>query len=413
MKKRLFSTALALLMLAALLPAQVVGAEDTETGGMAISEQSGESTPSSRGTISPPDATVIAARVYEDPQEVDVTDGMYSFDGFAEGHYSISAKKEGYVSYEQPDFYFTEGSELPSIELVKVGKINGGSGDVSVTDLACLFEYLSTGSYTGAITDWNYIQAVADVNGDGEQNILDYQQLYDTIRRTVTEVEYDGNVRVVKKSYYNADGIIEKCVIYRYNEDGNEFYRSEIKYDGAGREKRTEYYWDGKLSEYTVFEYDDANGQKTATNYTAGGIRKTVIQYDAEDRIVKYTDYKEDGIAVSYTVVNEYMDDGSLVRTETYDNGSKVVLLYEETNVGMLREVKRTEYINGVMQSYSIPEYNASGREKKRTYYNPDGTIQSYYEREYLENGMVRQTEYDAAGNVTRVLELAIGPSTG
>ena len=159
---------MALLMLAALLPAQVVGAEDTETGGVAISEQSGESTPSSRGTISPPDATVIAALVYEDPQEVDVTDGMYSFDGFAEGHYSIRAKKEGYVSYEQPDFYFTEGSELPSIELVKVGKINGGSGDVSVTDLACLFEYLSTGHYSGAITDWHYIQAVADVNGDAQ-----------------------------------------------------------------------------------------------------------------------------------------------------------------------------------------------------------------------------------------------------
>ena len=187
MKKRLFSAALALLMLAALLSAQVVGAEDAETGGVAISEQSGESTPCSRGTISPPDATVIAARVYEDPQEVDVTDGMYSFDGFAEGHYSISAKKEGYVSYEQPDFYFTEGSELPSIELVKVGKINGGSGDVSVTDLACLFEYLSTGNYSGAITDWNYIQAVADVNGDGEQNILDYQQLYGMIKAAAAE----------------------------------------------------------------------------------------------------------------------------------------------------------------------------------------------------------------------------------
>lgn len=38
MKKRFFGAAMALLMLAALLPAQVVGAEDTETGGVAISE---------------------------------------------------------------------------------------------------------------------------------------------------------------------------------------------------------------------------------------------------------------------------------------------------------------------------------------------------------------------------------------
>ena len=49
------------------------------------------------------------------------------------------------MSYEQPDFYFTEGSELPSIELVKVGKINGGSGDVSVTDLHfCPARYAAT-----------------------------------------------------------------------------------------------------------------------------------------------------------------------------------------------------------------------------------------------------------------------------
>ena len=36
MKKRLFSAALALLMLAALLPARVVGADDAKTDGVAI-----------------------------------------------------------------------------------------------------------------------------------------------------------------------------------------------------------------------------------------------------------------------------------------------------------------------------------------------------------------------------------------
>lgn len=403
MKKRLFGAALALLMLAALLPAQVLA--------------------EAVFTVVPKDATVvvqktIAAGVYEDVQTITPTDGSYTFGEMEEHDYLVCVKEEGYVTYEK--YFWTAEDVLQNmptpLTLVQVGDINGKSseeGAVDITDLACLFEYLSTCNYSGAIADWNYMQAVADVNGDGEQNILDYQRLYDIIRRTVTEVEYDEDVRVVKKSYYNTNGVIARCVTYRYNEDGDEFYRSEIEYDGAGREKRVEYYWSGKLSEYTIFEYDDANGQKTATDYTADGIRRTVRLYDAEDRIVRYTDYKEDGITVSYTVVNEYMNDGSSVRTETYANGSKVVLLYKETEAGLLREVKRTEYNNDVMQSYSIPEYNDLGRENKRTYYAPDGTIQSYYEREYLENGRVRQTEYDAAGNVTRVLELAISPSTG
>ena len=62
-----------------------------------------------------------------------------------------------------------------------VGDINGCAsewGDVDVTDMACLYTLLSTGSYDGQIKDEEYTTRVADVNGDGMINILDYQRLY-------------------------------------------------------------------------------------------------------------------------------------------------------------------------------------------------------------------------------------------
>lgn len=177
MKKRLFGTALALLMLAALLPAQVLA--------------------EAVFTVVPKDATVvvqktIAAGVYEDVQTITPTDGSYTFGEMAEHDYLVCVKEEGYVTYEK--YFWTAEDVLQnmptSLTLVQVGDINGKSseeGAVDITDLACLFEYLSTGDYTGAIADWNYMQAVADVNGDGEQNILDYQQLYGMIKAAAAE----------------------------------------------------------------------------------------------------------------------------------------------------------------------------------------------------------------------------------
>ena len=177
MKKRLFGAALALLMLAALLPAQVL-AETVFT-------------------VVPKDATVvvqktIAAGVYEDVQTITPTDGSYTFGEMEEHDYLVCVKEDGYVTYEK--YFWTAEDVLQNmptpLTLVKVGDINGKSaekGAVDITDLACLFEYLSTGNYTGVITDWNYMQAVADVNGDGEQNILDYQQLYGMIKAAAAE----------------------------------------------------------------------------------------------------------------------------------------------------------------------------------------------------------------------------------
>lgn len=98
----------------------------------------------------------------------------------APGRYTLEASKPGYVTHSVSVDTATITDTL-AVELVMVGDINGCAtkwGDVDVTDMACLYTLLSTGNYDGQIKDEEYMKRVADVNGDGIINILDYQRLY-------------------------------------------------------------------------------------------------------------------------------------------------------------------------------------------------------------------------------------------
>ena len=74
-----------------------------------------------------------------------------------------------------------DGKEPPAaVVLTATGNVNGDAAQqLDVTDMACLFTYLSTGLRQGELRrDPVYFAAVADVNQDGVVNILDYQTLY-------------------------------------------------------------------------------------------------------------------------------------------------------------------------------------------------------------------------------------------
>lgn len=57
-----------------------------------------------------------------------------------------------------------------------------GDRETDVTDMACLFNYLATGENEGEL-DGLALIAAADVNNDGEVNILDYQALYEQLQK--------------------------------------------------------------------------------------------------------------------------------------------------------------------------------------------------------------------------------------
>lgn len=158
---------------------RIVEAEDgTITYVADKAEQTG---PLSLGTVTPGDAAVTVEKDGEPVKTITAKDGKYSLDGLAPGYYTVTCKKDGYVPYVMEKYYFSGEGSLPSVRMVKCGDVNGTTtalGEVDVTDLACLFEWLSTGKYSGGIGVKSYMLAVADVNGDGCVDILDYQRLY-------------------------------------------------------------------------------------------------------------------------------------------------------------------------------------------------------------------------------------------
>lgn len=99
------------------------------------------------------------------------------------GAYTLEVSKPGYVTHT----YKVDTTTLPDVldvELVQTGDVNGacvGGIDVEITDLACLYQYLTEGKNEGSIQDETYFKAVADVNDDGSIDVYDLQRLYEAV----------------------------------------------------------------------------------------------------------------------------------------------------------------------------------------------------------------------------------------
>lgn len=117
--------------------------------------------------------------------------------------------------------------------------------------------------------------------------------------------------------YYDAEGALEYCYIYKYNAarqptkwseydgDGTLLSYSLYEYDSAGREIKYSYYdGDGTLTGYATFEYDSA-GQVIKENY-----------YDSDGTLDYYYTYEYNS-AGQRIRIREY--DGNFVLQATYD----------------------------------------------------------------------------------------------
>lgn len=74
-----------------------------------------------------------------------------------------------------------ETGELYTKSPVENGDCNGDN-EVDLRDMACLFTFLSTGENEGTLKEW-LLRFAADVDNNGYVNILDYQSLYEMLRK--------------------------------------------------------------------------------------------------------------------------------------------------------------------------------------------------------------------------------------
>ena len=117
----------------------------------------------------------------------DATKELYQkpakYDWFLKGSESFISHNPGTEqdTYDYTALGVSSSNYDPQTAVSEQYDLNGGGFDIS--DLQYLFEYLSTGKVSSGTIDMEK----ADVNGDGQVNILDYQALYEAYKVWVSK----------------------------------------------------------------------------------------------------------------------------------------------------------------------------------------------------------------------------------
>lgn len=117
----------------------------------------------------------------------DATKELYQkpakYDWFLKGSESFTSHNPGTEqdTYDYTALGVSPTNYDPQTAVSEQYDLNGGGFDIS--DLQCLFEYLSTGKVSSGTID----KTKADVNKDGQVNILDYQALYEAYKVWVSK----------------------------------------------------------------------------------------------------------------------------------------------------------------------------------------------------------------------------------
>ena len=216
-----------------------------------------------------------------------------------------------------------------------------------------------------------------------------------------------------KTVYYRDDGTISSE--YEYNEKG--YVISETLYDTNGKKSRYRaYLGTGVENDSTLTEeisYDMLNGEETYHHkyeYDSNGrlIKDTAIpgasliyEYDESGRVIRRSTILSDGSLKDYYLI-EYTSDG---RRERRISRSGTTLGIIEYSGEKIKSSVSYRYIGTNISSYTVCEYNSSGRKTKETNYDVNGTERSFSTYEYNENGFKTFTRHYKAGVLDYVFE--------
>lgn len=233
----------------------------------------------------------------------------------------------------------------------------------------------------------------------------------ETTSPVVKEPIESSNVK--KTVYYRDDGTISSE--YEYNENG--YIISETLYDTNGKKSRYRaYLGTGVENDSTLTEeirYDMLNGEETYHHkyeYDENGrlIKDTAIpgasmtyEYDENGRVIRRSTILSDGSLKDYYII-EYTAVG---RKESRYSWEGVLWRTTEYSGEKIKSSVSYSYIGTNISSYTVSEYNSSGKPTKETNYDVNGTERSSSEYEYNENGFRTFERRYKAGVLDYVLE--------
>src|ERR1700690_2295060 len=115
------------------------------------------------------------------------------------------------------------------------------------------------------------VMAVHRFSNLGLGDIDDSTDLNEALK--IREVEYDAGGRIVKETEYSEDGEIGEVLIRKYNDKGNLI--------------ELEHYFEGMLSEKTIYEYNNEVLIKEELTYADGGTMITSYTYDESKNVIE------------------------------------------------------------------------------------------------------------------------------
>ena len=208
----------------------------------------------------------------------------------------------------------------------------------------------------------------------------------------------DDNNRLTLSCDYAADGTLDECTTYTYN-DAQQLIRTDARSDN------------GSLTSYDTYNYY-ADGQPTLEVYfddiiefifeslfSYSGILPLNIIYNTDNPppsqvIVSLEVYNEDGTFSGYDNYS-YNEAGQLTRNEfNLDFGTDFgTARYIEYTYNTARQLTRDEYYpdGRTLSAYQTYNYNAAGQLTRKETYSRDDTLSLY-----------QTYSYNAAGQLTR-----------
>lgn len=214
-----------------------------------------------------------------------------------------------------------------------------------------------------AIKDWYYETDGSSYceEADNKGNVVK-TTLYDPDGKVsgIIANEFNADGKNIKTIFYTAEGKVKYSYVFEYNSDGELLKRT--KYDADGNEilvgKHTTYNEDGSIN--SIINYDDNGNIITTESY----------EYDKFGRIIKKIMTNKNDPDSDSTIEYEYNEFGQVVKkTETHKNNSNVTEYWDNGNMK-----KITAYHSSGTIMFEV-EFDEAGKEIKRSYYNPDGSV--------------------------------------
>lgn len=217
----------------------------------------------------------------------------------------------------------------------------------------------------------------------------------------IVNIYLNGDLLAVR--YYNTAGNVtrEKYL-------GDEGYTANFEFDENGNLiKDTKQDVDGTMLSSHVYEYDASGNctKKTYVNPDGSMGVSHVYAFDAAGFLVLDTETNPDGTVnqmVGYQN-DAYGNPVSQVQKNTAGDMYEVKNEYEYDSNGNM--TKWTVYRGGELNGTTENEYDAKGHLLCEKEYAPDGSLRSWIEYDYLDDGSVNsQTNYKNDGSIFQII---------